>query len=155
MWRAIKKAEEVYNKYGNDLDVILDALGIEVLEISLEGRVREIFFADYVVIKKDLSEPEKRELIAHALGHYFLHAGNHLAFSQSPVAIDNYHERQADVFAACLLMPESKINKSINNKKPIFEVADIFYVSEALARFRCDLFKQVKGIKNENTGIVF
>ena len=60
MWRAIKKAEEVYNKYGNDLDVILDALGIEVLEVSLEGRVKEIFFSDYIVIKKGLDEPEKR-----------------------------------------------------------------------------------------------
>lgn len=132
MWRAIKKAEEVYKKYGNDLDVILDTLGIEVLEVPLEGRVKEIFFADYVVIKKGLDEPEKRELIAHALGHYFLHAGNHLAFSQSAVAIDNYHERQADVFGAFLLVPRTTFSN-------YFDLASEFRITTEFANFRLKL----------------
>jgi len=140
MRRAIKKAEEVFKKYGNDLDVILDALDIEVLEVPLEGRVKEIFFNDHIVIKEGLSEPEKRELIAHALGHYFLHAGNHLAFSQSPVAIDNYHERQADVFAAYLLIPDQKLKKSYNMSISISDLANELNTNIPLLQLRLSLF---------------
>ncbi len=136
---ARRKAEEVYRKYGNNLEEILSREGIEVLEVPLKGRFKEIYFGDYVVIRADLTEEEKRELIAHAIGHHFLHAGNHLVFAQYTYSIDNYQERQANVFAAYLLVPDERLHKYSDVNVNTFQLSEDFRVTEDFARFRLEL----------------
>jgi Zn-dependent peptidase ImmA (M78 family) len=136
---ARRKAEEVYKKYGDNLEEILSREGIEVLEVSLKGRFKEIYFGDYIVIKDDLPVEEKRELIAHALGHHFLHAGNHLVFAQYIYSIDNYQERQANVFAAYLLIPDEKLQKILYPDVLTFELAEKFEVTSKFMEFRLKL----------------
>ena len=138
---ARKKAEEIYKKYGNDLDEIVSREEIEVLEVSLKGRFKEIYSGDYIVIRNDLPEEEKRELIAHALGHHFLHAGNHLVFAQYTYSMDNYQERQANVFAACLLIPDMELKLKLYDDIARNELANIFQVTPRFAEFRAKLFQ--------------
>ena len=140
MNRAVKKAQEIYNKYGNDLDKILAAEKIDVLEVPLAGRFKEIFFGDYIVLKDSLSPEEKRELTAHALAHHYLHAGSHYAASKKIYSFSNYHEKQADVFAAYLLIPDEKLTKMLYPEIPIAEISEKFGVPEKVARKRLELF---------------
>lgn len=129
---ALTKAREVFLEYGNDLDKVLVALDIRVIDEPLAGRLRELYFGDFIVLKVGLSEPERRELTAHALGHHFLHAGNHFAISNGAYSWDKYHERQAEVFAAYLLIPEIKSDEVVN-------LAKEFKVTEKFASFRLKL----------------
>lgn len=144
MNRAIKKAQEVYDKYGNDLDRILAKEKIEVLEVPLAGRFKEIYFGDYIILKDKLSPEEKRELTAHALGHHFLHAGSHYAASKKIYSFSNYHEKQANVFAAYLLMPDDKLEKALYPDIPTTELIDKFDVTPKLAEFRLKLYQATK-----------
>ena len=143
MIQAIKKAQEIYKKYGNNLQKILSKEKIEVLEVPLAGRFKEIFFGDYIVLKDRLSPEEKRELTAHALAHHYLHAGSHYAASKKIYTFSNFHERQANVFAAFLLIPDKKLEKTLYSDIPVNEISDKFDVTPKFARFRLKLFNSM------------
>lgn len=137
MRRAVEKAEETYRKYGTtNPAIIARTLGLRVLEEDLKGRLREVYFGDSIVIRRDLSPVEKREMLAHALGHHLMHAGNHFAMQKRVYSFGNYHEKQADVFAACLLVPEDRLEDQLRKKLPIHELAEHFRVTENLIRLR-------------------
>lgn len=145
---AIKKAEEIYQKYENNLKAILEALGLTLIEEELEGRLKEVYFGDSIVIKKGLPKQEKRELIAHAIGHHLMHAGNHIAMQNRVYSFGNYHERQANAFAACLLVPKGKLEGKIN--MPVHELAEYFDVTEKLIELRLKIFKYFENLEMEN-----
>ncbi len=145
MMKAVKKAEEIYNKYGNDLEKILRKEKIDVLEVPLAGRFKEIFFGDYIVLKDSLSPEEKRELTAHALAHHYLHAGSHYAASKKIYTFSNFHERQANVFAAYLLMPDKKFEKVLYPDVQIDELSSKFDVTNKFASFRLKLYESTYG----------
>ena len=75
MKRVIDKANHLNGKFGSDLDKITDSLGLSVMYEDMAGRMKEFYFRGSIVIRSDLSLREKRELIAHALGHHLFHAG--------------------------------------------------------------------------------
>ena len=136
MKRVIEHANRISEIHGNDLDQIADSLGLNVVPQKMEGRLREFYFSGSVVINENLSNREKRELIAHAVGHHLLHAGNHLAMQKRIYSFGNYHEKQANVFAACLLMPLEDLASFIENRSRIDEIANHFQVREELVRLR-------------------
>lgn len=144
MNRARRKAEEVFKKYGNDLPDILDSLDIEVIGVPMSGRLKEIFFGDHIVLRNDLSAQEKRELTAHALGHHFMHAGSHYAASRKIYTFSNYHEKQANIFAAYLLIPEHELLNTIYPDVTTADIAESFEVSTEFAAFRLELYKATK-----------
>jgi len=113
MRTAIDRANEIYSKHGNHLHKLCSSLGLMLIEEDLGGRLKEVYFGDSIVIRKDLAYPEKRELVAHAIGHHLMHSGNHLSMQKRVYSFGNYHERQANVFAACLLMPEEKLQEEL------------------------------------------
>lgn len=139
MNRAFDKAKEIENRFGNDPVQVAEKLGLSVLEEDLEGRLREVYFGDSIVIRRDLADTEKRELVAHAIGHHLLHAGNHLSIQRRVYSFGNYHERQANVFAAFLLMPEKELNARLYEGITTAELSEAFQVSESLAEFRLKL----------------
>jgi Zn-dependent peptidase ImmA (M78 family) len=140
--RAVLKANEIIEKYKtNNPEAILKKLGIDVLDVPLAGRMKELYFRDHVVLKAGLEKPERRQLLAHALCHHLLHAGNHLANKQRPYSFQNFHEKQADVFAAYLLMPESELEKLIDDNLSIYDLAEKFEVMSYFAKFRIGLAK--------------
>ena len=136
MKRVIDKANLLNETFGSDLDRITDSLGLSVMYEEMNGRMKEFYFRGSIVVRADLSVREKRELIAHALGHHLFHAGNHLAMQKRIYSFGNYHEKQANAFAACLLIPVSRLSRLIADRARIDEIADHFRVTEELVRLR-------------------
>ncbi|MCL4473889.1 MAG: ImmA/IrrE family metallo-endopeptidase [Actinobacteria bacterium] len=136
MKRVIDKANQLNETFGNDLDRITDSLGLSVMYEEMNGRMKEFYFRGAIVVRADLSTREKRELIAHALGHHLFHAGNHLAMQKRIYSFGNYHEKQANAFAACLLIPLSKLSRLMADRARIDEMADHFQVREEVVRLR-------------------
>lgn len=136
MNRVIELAEEIRREYGTDLDTIAESLGLSVIGEKLEGRLTEFYVPGSIVVNSELSNRKKRELVAHAIGHHLLHAGNHLAMQKRIYSFGNYHEKQANVFAACLLMPHAELSRFISDRSRIDEIANHFQVQEELVRLR-------------------
>ena len=111
----------------NDPYLIAEKEKIEIVEHNLSGRLKELYFGDYIVLKKQMPYPKKRHYLAHALGHHFLHTGNHLFFAQMRYLQNNKEEAQAEVFAAHLLIPDKKLIPIIHWN--IAELADFFQVN--------------------------
>ncbi len=136
MKQVIDKANQLYEVFGTDLDAVTDSLGLSVLYEDMTGRMKEFCFRSSIVVRSDLSKREKRELIAHALGHHLFHAGNHLAMQKRIYSFGNYHEKQANAFAACLLIPLASLLRLIADRSRIDEIAEHFQVREELVRLR-------------------
>jgi len=136
MNRVIELANRIRGKYGTDLDEIAESLGLSVIPEKLKGRLTEFYVPGSIVINEKLSERQKRELVAHAIGHHLLHAGNHLAMQKRIYSFGNYHEKQANVFAACLLMPFRELARFISSRARVDEIAEHFQVREELVRLR-------------------
>ncbi|MHB8169283.1 MAG: hypothetical protein ACYDET_06500, partial [Thermoleophilia bacterium] len=66
MMRVIDKANEINRRHGNDLDQIAESLGLVIIYEKMTGRMKEFYVRGSIVIREDLSQREKRELIAHA-----------------------------------------------------------------------------------------
>lgn len=132
----IERANQIHENFGYDLDQIADSLGLSVMYERMAGRMREFYFRGAIVVREDLPLREKRELVAHAVGHHLFHAGNHLAMQKRIYSFGNFHEKQADVFAACLLIPLSSLRRLMSDKARIDEMADYFGVREELVRLR-------------------
>jgi Zn-dependent peptidase ImmA (M78 family) len=141
---AKRKALEIADKYGGDLEAILDLEGVQVIDVPLAGRLKELYFGDVIVLREGLLEPEKKELTAHALGHHFLHAGNHMAASSGAYSWDKIQERQAEVFAAYLLMPKLRLTTR-HLQTAILNLVEEYGVTEKFARFRLKLLQAYKG----------
>lgn len=138
MKHIVDKANEIYEKYGNDPEQIAEDLGLHVVFQKMACDLKEIYFrsSDSIVIEENLPETEKRELIAHAICHHLYHLGNHVLRMKRIYSYGNYQEKQADVFAACLLIPSGRFQKLIKDKPSINEIAECFLVTEKLARLR-------------------
>jgi Zn-dependent peptidase ImmA (M78 family) len=136
---AMTKAEEARRTLGGTLAEALERLGLRVIVRPLSGRVREAYFGDFIVLSKGLSDAERRELAAHALGHHLLHAGNHWHAGTRTYTRANYQERQADVFAAFFLMPEADLADSLAIDESVPRLAEQFAVPEPFVRFRLRL----------------
>lgn len=138
---------------GNEtnLDVVnlVESLGGEVYEvgyIKMNGNSMVVdpndgSFKIYV----SASDGKKRQkfTIAHEIGHYFIHylGGNgetpETIYRRTSRAIGGPKEYEANVFAANLLMPESKFKKSFeDSEQDLAIVADQFGVSIAAAEVR-------------------
>jgi len=90
------------------LEPILDAEQIVVEPFSFTGRIQEIIYNRVIGIRHDLYDRVhlRRELTAHALGHYFLHAGTQFQVHGSLARMRTRgQEAQADKFACLLLCP--------------------------------------------------
>jgi Zn-dependent peptidase ImmA (M78 family) len=140
---AKRKAVEIIEKHGNNLQDILSTEGIQVIEVPLAGRLKELYFGDVIILKNTLSEAEKKELTAHALGHHFLHAGNHLAASSGSYSWDKLQERQAEVFAAYLLVPKLRLTTR-NFQTAVLNLVDEYSITEKFAGFRLKLLEAYK-----------
>lgn len=138
---AVRKAKEIYQKHGNDVEKIAEALNLDILDVPMEGSAKEFYWGDYITIKEGLDEPERRELIAHAVCHHLLHAGSHFAGSHKNYSFGNYHEKQANVFAAFLLVPDKELEKLASDNLTIYDLAEKFNITPWFAKFRIGLAK--------------
>ena len=156
MKRIIDKANRIFAEHGDDLDRVAESLGLNVVTDRLAGRLKEYYYGNSIVISDRVSEKERRELVAHAIGHHLFHAGNHLAMQKRIYSFGNYHEKQANVFAACLLMPSERFRQLIKGRPRIYEIAEHFGVQEELVRLRLLIWanfeRDLTGRKNARVG---
>ncbi|MEG2937133.1 MAG: ImmA/IrrE family metallo-endopeptidase [Vagococcus sp.] len=122
--RSIKEeASRIVDFYNtNDPVAIAEYLGILVLKSDL-GSVSGFlqYYSNHYVIHINENIENERALdrvIAHELGHYFLHKNlNIFKMSLSTIAFTGKIEREADIFACELLLPD----KILNEEAPYIE----------------------------------
>lgn len=111
----INKVNKLISKYGTrDPRELADFLGVVIIEKPL-GKV----YGAYMYVKKtriifindSISDSMKKIVLAHELGHSILHRKENCYFMKNKtLLVTNKFERQANLFAANLLIPDDLIN---------------------------------------------
>ena len=145
MRKALKRAREILQQCNLssapiNLDKIIKLEGLILDDWRFAGRIKEAYLGDSIGVKNTEDSRKKRELIAHALGHHFLHAGNHLYFEEHDQFITFKQEHEAQCFAAELLIPREALNDT--KSLPIDELAEHFSVTEEFMKFRLEILKK-------------
>lgn len=107
-----------------------------------------------IVVNSFDSAARQRFTIAHELGHYILHKGEKELYAHRDVGENNLTEREANIFASNLLMPESLVKSFLNNlqeeywgfisdTQKIFSLAEKFAVSNLAAKVRLEQLKLI------------
>jgi len=123
-----------------DLDAILKGQNLELTGFPLKGRVQEIIVGRHIGIKDSITSARyRRELIARALGHHFLHAGNQLfSLNRTDLQRTLSQEREARESAFHLLVPEKELKACLAQGMDLTEMADHFQVTELFVQARCE-----------------
>ena len=98
---------------------------------GMDGRIVRDGNAAIVTVNSAIKfEGQRRFVIAHELGHFFLHPTTRQIETVDAKQINNWSERQeieeyeANIFAAELLMPEVLLAPRIKSKRPSFDLID-------------------------------
>jgi hypothetical protein len=134
-WLVVKKVRELLAQYPNltspiDIELLAKVNGCEIIEWPFLRPVKEVKQGRWIGLAKDLDTSEQRYLVAHAIGHHLLHCGNQLSFQKWQGLTQHRQEREADEFAARVLMPDDDLSSMIGT--PIWEMAEHFGVPEEL-----------------------
>ncbi|MBR09529.1 MAG: hypothetical protein CMP48_17825 [Rickettsiales bacterium] len=123
----IEHADKAQNSFEVDVKKIASSLNIEIFDRQLDHEISGLLIVKdgKVAIGIDSSQHEtrKRFTIAHELGHFFLHRSIKSTFVDEVFARSNrvnQVEKEANAFAAALLMPETNIRNYIKEKQWIF-----------------------------------
>ena len=131
------KAAQIIRDYGaNDLRDIIQAEELAIARLDFGGaRFREIYVNGVIFLPIETeSEAEERSCLAHALGHHFLHIGNQVWMRGMDSRWSWKQERQAEEFAAWLLIPESE--DAALEGLSTQEICDMFTVDARIAQTR-------------------
>lgn len=138
---AINTAEQVLDLYWDniipvDLKAIAKKAGVKVIFTDLEGILAGEYLSNEKgtpVCKINHNDYKKRQrfTLAHELGHHFLHHGHSFRDNANYSSSFDPKERQANIFAANILMPKKAMDFIIRKKNvnTIHELANIFDVS--------------------------
>jgi Zn-dependent peptidase ImmA (M78 family) len=149
MLLAERLAQSVARAYGRDPWQIANAIDLPVYRERLPGSHRELYIEEHrpfglraLVIAAEADAREARELLAHGLAHAFLHVGDRLT-GRSRAIWSGRHEREADDFAACLLIDPEALEAAARrlDEPSRWELSEQFDVSEALIDRRLHLFQ--------------
>lgn len=147
MTLAREFAERIARNHGRDPWKVAARLGLRVRAVDLPGGQRELYAqrggprpVAGLAIARDASEDEARELLAHGIAHHLLHVGDRVT-GRSPAAWSGRHEREADDFAAFLLVAPRRLENLTTDtlRGQAAELAEACGVSERLARRRLRL----------------
>ena len=109
-----------------------DRLGLDVESIPQWGsRHLDVFVPPVIGIPKGVSRAERRVRVAHCLGHFYMHAGNQLWLIGFERTWTRKMEREAEAFAAHLLIPATLDQNGWTN---VWDVAEDCDVTEDLVR---------------------
>mgnify|MGYP001593276259 CR=1 FL=1 len=163
---ATKKAKKLLAQAGVNLDsldvsggcsidvnkIAEDVLKITVVPHPFTNEISGVFFKKdgklFIGVNSTHNDKRNRFTIAHEIGHYLLHAGEALHYDDSsklPLVaayfrsdnVANEVEREANHFAAELLMPAELIAKCVEaNIKSTTALAERFNVSEQAMTYR-------------------
>jgi len=114
---AVDMAKQVHRRHGGlsfplDVEAMVTAEGCTCLDWPFLEPIREVKHGKWIGIADWLDEPERRRHLAHALGHHLMHRGNQLSFRTWQKINRWKQEREAEEFAAHLLVPEEELEKA-------------------------------------------
>lgn len=134
-----------------DVDGLARELGIIVLYEDLGPNVAGMITVDDTdgpdryIIRVHENDPKRRRrfTLAHEVGHFLLHRdlmdGNIVDNTMYRSALGEWYERQANRFAADLLLPAHLVRAEFNGgTRSIAGLAETFDVSETAIRIRLD-----------------
>ncbi|MFL0245490.1 ImmA/IrrE family metallo-endopeptidase [Candidatus Clostridium stratigraminis] len=132
MWLDIKAlAMGVIEEYGtNDPFLIAQDININILFHELPESLDAYRLDDVIVLNINLSYEKQRWVLAHELGHYFIHGPENTLsnFITNRLQLRSKCEKQADLFASELLL--SDLNKYIIEGLNISQLAALAKVPE-------------------------
>ena len=137
--RIEQLAENLIRRFrSDDPFVIAEAKNIIILYEPL-GTIRGYYGSSYrfrvIHINQDMEPWEKRFTCAHELGHALLHPNVNTPFLRENTFLSiNKLEREANLFAACLLCPLEKLEEY--REYTVSQIASLTGVREELIRLR-------------------
>ncbi len=135
-----------------DIEELVIEVGCELIEWQFLSPVKEVKHGRWIGIAEGLERNEQRYLAAHALGHHLLHCGNQLWFRDWQETSVVKQEREADEFAAHILMPAPELARVITLS--VWELADYFDVPEELAYQRVNEYATQEEMERWNEAYV-
>ena len=134
-WLVAMRVRELVARYPRlpcpvDIEQLAADQGCEIIEWPFLGPVTEVKRGKWIGVALGLTVPERRFLIAHALGHDMLHCGNQLAFRLWRDLERRRQDREADEFAARVFVPDDELVNMIG--LPSREMAECFGVPDEL-----------------------
>lgn len=162
----IQKCAEIFCKehhiteYPVEIIRICKECGLKVFEEYLDKNLSGLIVVDnkdwkkygssrFIVVNLADSAERRRFTIAHELAHFILHKGDSALYAHRDVINNSTAqniEREANYFAANILMPEQLVREKVEDikrktRKPlkivlIKEISDCFVVSAAAAEIR-------------------
>ncbi len=94
-----------------------------------------------ITVNQNLNEQQQREVCAHELGHALLHPKQNKFFlHQSTYQNMNKLEREANLFAVCLLIDENDTREFLQQGATIAQISSVTGVTPSLVEERIRLF---------------
>ena len=127
-----------------DIERVLAAENVEVLRFPLAGRLEEVIVFNFIGVRDTIEDARQvYELLAHALGHYLLHAGNQIEFVlPTNTLLADQWERQAWDFAFELFMPAAMVEMHLHDGWSDSDLQEDFEVSDEFFRRRMESFRR-------------
>lgn len=142
-------SELILQSYGEDLEIIPP---IDVLKIARSSGL-ELYYANFadkdieglfdraerkISVKEGSPVNRMNFTIAHELGHYVLHQNkpNDIFYRNNSLESDQKEEKEANCFAAALLMPRKFVEIFWGAFRDVDDIAKRFCVSRAAAYYR-------------------
>lgn len=109
-----KKANTLLRKYGtrNPFDIVksLNVIVLRVPLVDIRGFYQHFQRNNIIYLNEDLSEHEAKFVLAHELGHMFLHKNTNTIFMDTATHFNtDKYEIEADTFAINLLIPDETL----------------------------------------------
>lgn len=133
-----------------DVEEIAKALGLAIIREAMDDDISgflEKRLSGWVLGVNAYHHPlRQRFTIAHEVAHFVLHRGQQTQFEDQTFArrssSRNPMEREADAFAAELLMPEDQVRSAIRNgNRSLNDLASEFGVSSLAMKYRLQALK--------------
>jgi Zn-dependent peptidase ImmA (M78 family) len=144
-----QRAHEIRRRYRFtrpcEIDRVLKAKNIQVVYFPLKGRVKEVIVLNFIGLPIELERHscEEHELLAHALGHYLLHAGNQPFFHLDKKRVVAWQmEHQAWDFAFELLIPKAALARRLEKSGDEADLREQFQVSADFFKRRLQAFRE-------------
>jgi Zn-dependent peptidase ImmA (M78 family) len=150
MMTVQSRAQEIRKHYRltepSDIERIMEGENLRVVRFPFPGRVQEVTVGNWVAIQSSLKDVRRvHELLAHALGHHLLHAGNQPFFHfHHDRATSMQWERQAWNFAYELLMPFKLVERMLRICSSDEELRDEFQVTDEFCEMRLKEFERAR-----------
>lgn len=164
---AVQKARQVRTSlsltYPVDLGRLCATIGITIIdnhELDIDGYLYKTQGQKYIFVNANISRPEqKRFIIAHELGHYFLHTDKTLQICAGIIkgfdfgAVIQQSEHEANDFASEILLP----TEDLCNELP-YSAIDFQYISMIAQKYNVSMtaaaIKCVENSKSEREMLI-